>query len=219
MSDFVEHPIYDQLARIGKALASPVRLRLLDLLDTSELTVEQVAELAGLPVKNTSAQLQQLRAAQLVTTRRAGTHVHYRVANDTVSAFLGTFHGFAQDTLADLRAEIEHHLGPANELRPVTAVELKRLQDKDNVLVVDVRAAVDYEREHVPGAISVPVAAIRDRLADIPSDREIVAYCQGPYCVSSPDAVRELTAAGRSARILAGGWTAWARSGLQRSSS
>lgn len=210
-SGFVEEPIYAELARVGKALASPVRLRLLDVLDSGELTVEELAAASGLPVKNTSAQLQQLRAVRLVESRRDGTRIHYRVASSAVSAFLGQFHQFAQDTLAELRERIS-----AGELEPVSADRLVELLRDTEITVLDVRSEADYARGHIPGAISLPVQQLADRLDELAGHDLIVAYCQGPYCVSSANAVRLMRQAGHHARVLTGGWTDWVRAGLPR---
>lgn len=208
---FVEEPVYAQLARIGKALSSPVRLRLLDLLDQRECSVEQLAEEAGVGLKNTSAQLQQLRAAHLITARKDGNRVLYRVADPDVSVFLGRFQDFAAGRLADLRGAVTELLGESTGWEPVTAEELSgRL---DDVVVVDVRSSSAYAEWHVPGAISIPAGKIADHLDDLPTGRDIVAYCSGPYCVASPNAVRFLREHGRRARSLAGGATRWRRSG------
>lgn len=210
MSGFPEEPIYQQLARIGKALSSPVRLRLLDVLDQSERTVEELAEAAGVPLKNTSAQLQHLRAAHLVTSRKDGTRVRYRLADERVSRFLGDLQGFAHGRLADLRGAVQEHLG---ELEGVTADELaSRLADPGTV-VVDVRSASAYEEGHVPGAVSVPLSELEGHLGELPADARIVAYCGGPYCVVSPEAVRLLRDRGFDARPLDGGLTGWRRAG------
>lgn len=218
MSGFAEESIYTELARLGKALASPVRLRLLDVLDSGELTVEELAAASGLPVKNTSAQLQQLRAVHLVEPRRDGTRIYYRVASQDVSTFLGRLHDFAQDTLAELRDRITAHLGTGDQLEPVTADRLAELLKDDLVTVIDVRTEADYARGHIPGAISVPIKEAAEHLDKLGGHDMIVAYCQGPYCVSSPKAVRLMAQAGHQARILSGGWTAWARAGYARQS-
>lgn len=207
---FAEEPIYEQLARIGKALSGPVRLRLLDVLDQRERTVEELARAAGVPLKNTSAQLQQLRAAHLVTSRRDGTRVYYRLADESVSRFLGAFQAFAGERLADLRGAVSDRLG---DLEGVTADELAARLADPSTLVLDVRSPADYAAGHVPGAVSVPMAELRDRLGELPASAEIVAYCGGPYCVVSPEAVRVLRAHGRSARPLDGGYLAWRRDG------
>ncbi|MEV0384262.1 metalloregulator ArsR/SmtB family transcription factor [Nonomuraea sp. NPDC050643] len=208
MAQFPEEPIYEQLARVGKALSSPVRLRLLDVLDQRERTVEELAQAAEIPLKNTSAQLQQLRAAHLVTSRREGTRVYYRLTDERVSRFLGELQGFAHDRLADLRDAVRSRLGA---LEGVTADELARRLADPGTVVVDVRSATDYAAGHVPGAISVPLSDLRDHLDDLPKEAEIVAYCGGPYCVVSPEAVRLLREHGYAARPLDGGFLGWRR--------
>ncbi|MEV0995388.1 metalloregulator ArsR/SmtB family transcription factor [Nonomuraea sp. NPDC050202] len=205
---FPEEPIYAQLARVGKALASPVRLRLLDVLDQRERTVEELAQAAGIPLKNTSAQLQQLRAAHLVTSRREGTRVYYRLADEGVSRFLGDFQAFARGRLADLRDAVRARLG---SLEGVTAEELAARLEDPGTIVVDVRPAADHAAGHVPGAISVPMEELRGRLDELPAGARIVAYCGGPYCVVSPEAVRLLREHGFDARPLDGGFLGWRR--------
>ncbi|MET8048539.1 metalloregulator ArsR/SmtB family transcription factor [Streptosporangium sp. NPDC005286] len=213
MAEFPEEPIYRQLARIGRTLASPVRLRLLDVLDQGECTVEQLSEEADIPLKNTSAQLQQLRAAHLVTSRKAGTRVYYRLADERVSRFLGELQDFAAERLADLREAVSEHLGEVAVLEAVTADELAGRLDDPDIVIVDVRSAADHARGHVPGSVSIPLAELRDRLDELPRDMEIVAYCGGPYCVVSPEAVRLLRDHGFPARPLDGGLTRWRRTG------
>jgi DNA-binding transcriptional ArsR family regulator len=180
---FPEEPVYQQLARIGKALASPVRLRLLDVLDQRERTVEELARESGIPLKNTSAQLQQLRAAHLVTARKEGTRVYYRLADERVSRFLGVFQEFAQDRLADLRDAVTELLG---SYAAVTADELAAKLADPGTLVLDVRSPDAYASGHVPGAVSVPLRELEHRLDELPGGKEIIAYCGGPYCVVSP---------------------------------
>ncbi|ONI87877.1 ArsR family transcriptional regulator [Actinosynnema sp. ALI-1.44] len=207
-------PVYAQLARIGKALASPVRLRLLDLLDQRERSVEELAAAAGIGVKNASAQLNQLRATNLVRSRKEGTRVYYRLADEAVARFLGTVQDFAGDRLADLRSAVAEELGDLAALEPVTAEDLSTRMTESQVVVIDVRSADDYERGHIPGALSMPQAQLRDRLSTLPDDQEIVAYCQGPYCVASPRAVKLLREHGHQASSLAGGLARWRRRGL-----
>jgi rhodanese-related sulfurtransferase/DNA-binding transcriptional ArsR family regulator len=213
MPGFAEEPIYAELARIGKVLSSPVRLRLLDLLDQRERTVEELAEAAGVPLKNTSAQLQQLRAAHLVTGRKSGTRVYYRLADQGVSEFLGRLQDFAEGRLADLRSAVADHLGDPAVLAPVTAEELQERLDDPGTVILDVRSAAEYAAGHVPGAVSLPESRLREELDRLPSGAEIIAYCQGPYCVVSPRAVRFLRGRGYLARPLAGGFTRWHRTG------
>jgi rhodanese-related sulfurtransferase/DNA-binding transcriptional ArsR family regulator len=207
-------PVYAQLARIGKALGSPVRLRLLDLLDQRERSVEELAQAAGIGVKNASAQLNQLRATNLVRSRKNGTRVYYRLADAGVARFLGTVQDFAGERLADLRSALVDELGDLAALEPVTAEDLdSRLADPE-VVVIDVRRPEDYARGHIPGALSVPQDELLDRIAALPQDREIVAYCQGPYCVASPRSVQLLREHGYRASALEGGLTRWRRRGL-----
>ncbi|MCC5581468.1 metalloregulator ArsR/SmtB family transcription factor [Microtetraspora sp. AC03309] len=210
MAGFPEEPIYQQLARIGKAFAGPVRLRLLDVLTEGERTVEELSEEAGIALKNTSAQLQQLRAAHLVTSRREGTRIYYRLADERVPLFLGQLRDFAHERLADLRDAVSEHI---DSLEGVTADELAGRLADPNTMVIDVRSADSYAEGHLPGAVSLPLEELRDRLDELPHDVEIVAYCGGPYCVVSPRAVRLLREHGRRARPLEGGITGWRGSG------
>ncbi|NGO67957.1 metalloregulator ArsR/SmtB family transcription factor [Streptomyces boncukensis] len=215
MGDFIEIEVYTQLARVGKALANPVRLRLLDLLERGESDVDSLAETAGVSLKNTSAQLRQLRDANLVRSRRQGTHIYYSLAGPEVSQLLGTLQSCAETRLADLRLAVGDLLGDPESLRPVTVEELQSHLDDPGVLVLDVRPARDYARGHVPGAVSLPAAEISEKMGGIPRDVEIIAYCDGPYCVLSPDAVRSLRRSGLSARPLDGGMTRWQRAGMR----
>jgi rhodanese-related sulfurtransferase len=208
MSESPEEPIYQQLARIGKALASPVRLRLLDVLAQREHTVEELAQAAGVALKNTSAQLQQLRAVHLVTSRKEGQRVYYRLADERVSGFMAELRGFAEERLAELRDAVRARLGP---LEGVTAGELASRLGDPGTLIVDVRPAADYAAGHVPGAISLPMAELRERLDELPTKIEIVAYCGGPYCAVSSEAVRVLSGHGYAARALDGGYLGWQR--------
>ncbi|WP_159942777.1 MULTISPECIES: metalloregulator ArsR/SmtB family transcription factor [unclassified Nocardiopsis] len=211
MTDFPEAPIYEHLARLGKVLSAPVRLRLLDLLDQGECTVEELALRGGLPLKNTSAHLQQLRAAGLVSTRREGTRIHYSLRDAGVSRFLGRFQEFAEERTSDLRAEIEAYLGREGAVSAVTGPELEELLRDGGVVLVDLRSPREYEADHVPGAVSIPSRQLEERLDELPWDATVVAYCQGPYCVVSPRAVRMLNGTGRRARSLRGGYVGWKR--------
>ncbi|NLU73935.1 metalloregulator ArsR/SmtB family transcription factor [Streptomyces sp. HNM0575] len=213
MGEFIEAEIYAQLARIGKALASPVRLRLLDLLEKGESDVDGLVHASGINLKNTSAQLQQLRSANLVATRRQGNRVFYRLAGPEVSRLLGSMQYCAELRLADLRLAVGELLGSADELRPVTADELRAHMDDPHTMIIDVRSEADYANGHVPGAISLPAAELREKIDSIPRDVEVIAYCQGPYCVLSPDLVRLLRRHEIPARPLQGGITQWQREG------
>ncbi|WP_420918039.1 ArsR/SmtB family transcription factor [Streptomyces albus] len=205
-------PIYTELARVGKVLANPLRLRLLDLLDARERTVEQLSREFGIPLKNTSAQLQQLRSAHLVSSRKDGTRVLYRPADDEVGRFLGVFQEFARRRLADLRSAVSDGLGDLSELEPVTAEELTtRLGD--GALVIDVRLVDDYAMGHIPEAVSLPSEQLLSRIGELPDGAEIIAYCHGPFCVTSAACLQLLREQGRQARHLDGGLTHWHRTG------
>ncbi|MGY2060622.1 ArsR/SmtB family transcription factor, partial [Nocardia gipuzkoensis] len=175
--------------------------------------VEQLSNDSGVPLKNTSAQLQQLLAANLVSFRKVGTKAYYRVADHRVSEFLELFERFAELQLAELRDAIHRHLGDPEVLQAITADELRNRMDDQSTIVIDVRSQQEFEQGHVPGAVSVPAERLLDRLAGLPRGKEIVAYCGGPYCIVSPQAVTVLRDNGYNARILDGGFARWHRTG------
>lgn len=199
--------LFEQLARVGKALASGKRLELVDLLAQGERTVEALARAAGLGLTTASAHLQTLKQANLVATRRDGTRIYYRLAGTDVAALYALVRAVATDHLPDVAAARAAYLGPETE--QVTREELLRRARSDEVVVLDVRPREEYEAGHIPGAISIPVEELAGRLAELPADQEVVAYCRGAYCVFAHDAVRLLTAAGRPARRLADGMLEW----------
>ncbi|MEU3455879.1 metalloregulator ArsR/SmtB family transcription factor [Micromonospora sp. NPDC006766] len=213
MSGFIEHEVYEQLARIGKVLANPVRLRLLDLLDRGESDVESLTTASGVGLKNTSAQLQHLRAANLVITRRQGNRIYYRLAGPEVSHLVAALQSCAEARLADLRVAIGNLLGDHGGLAPVTVDELRAHIDDPGILLIDVRSAEEYANGHLPGAVSFPAAELEAKIDSIPRDVEVIAYCQGPYCVLAPDMARLLRDHHISARPLDGGITRWRRKG------
>jgi rhodanese-related sulfurtransferase len=200
--------LFEQFARVGKALASPKRLELLDLLAQGERPVESLARAAHLGVTSCSAHLQTLKQAHLVSTRREGTRVHYRLAGPDVAALYGHLQQVAATHLSDVTAATAAYLGPEDTAQ-VDRVELLRRARAGEVTVLDVRPAEEYAGGHIPGAVSVPLADLPARLAELPPGTEIVAYCRGAYCVLAHDAVRLLTAHGRSARRLADGMLEW----------
>jgi rhodanese-related sulfurtransferase len=200
--------VFEQFARVGKALSSPKRLELIDLLAQGERSVETLAKTANLGVTSCSAHLQTLKAAHLVTTRKDGVKVYYRLAGPDVAALYGHLQQVAATHLADLAPAAAAYLGP-DDTEVVDREELLRRAHAGEVTVLDVRPAEEYAAGHLPGAVSVPLAELPDRLADLPAGTEIVAYCRGAYCVLSYDAVRLLTAQGRTARRLADGVLEW----------
>jgi rhodanese-related sulfurtransferase len=207
--------LFDEFARAAKALASGRRIELLDVLANGERTVEALAGEVGLSVANTSQHLQILRQAGLVSSRREGTSVHYRLAAPEVFELWRTLRTLAASRLAEVERLAAAYLGSRDELQPVTREELtRRLQDGDNLVVLDVRPAAEYAAGHLPGAVSIPVAELRRRLAELPVDREIVAYCRGPYCAFAHEAVSVLRDEGFAARRLEDGLPEWQAAGL-----
>ena len=203
-----------QFSRVAKALASPVRLELVDLLAQAERSVEELARAAGLPVGNTSAQLRVLHAAGLVASRREGIRVYYRLAGDDVAALYRAVRDTASARLLDAQAASAAYLGGSAAAEPVAREELLRRAQAGEVLVLDVRPAEEYTAGHIPGAVSVPLAELPGRLETLPAGTEIVAYCRGACCVLARDAVHVLRAGGRSARHLADGMLEWRLDGL-----
>ncbi len=201
--------LYAQFARIGHALASPKRIELLDLLAQGERTVEALAAQIATPIKNTSAHLRALRQARLVETRRDGTYVYYRLADEDVFRLLRTLESLGHSRLADVQHVVSSYLDRRDQLEPVTFKELRRLMREDDVTVVDVRPSEEFEAGHIPGAISVPVPEIKRRLRDIPKGREVIAYCRGRYCVYSLEAVTLLRKHGYRARRAHEGLPDW----------
>jgi len=201
--------LYEQFARVGRALASGRRLELLDLLAQSERSVDALARAAGLGVTSASAHLQILRQANLVSTRRDGTRVLYRLAGPDVADLYARLRTVAHTHLPDVQTARVTYLGHEVDSEPVSRDELLRRAAAGDVTVLDVRPAEEYTAGHIPGAVSVPVEELAHRLAEIPPETEIVAYCRGAYCVLAHDAVRLLVARGRRARRLADGMLEW----------
>jgi rhodanese-related sulfurtransferase len=201
--------LFDEFARAGKALASGRRIELLDVLANGERTVEALAGEVGLSVANTSQHLQVLRQAGLVTS------VHYRLAGPEVFELWRALRTLAAGRLAEVERLAAAYLGDRDELEPVTREELaRRLQDGDDLVVLDVRPVGEYAAGHLPEAVSIPVGELRRRLAEMPRDREIVAYCRGPYCAFAHEAVTLLREEGFSARRLEDGLPEWKAAGL-----
>jgi rhodanese-related sulfurtransferase/DNA-binding transcriptional ArsR family regulator len=205
--------LFDSLARVGKALGSGKRLELLDLLAQGERSVEALARAAGLGVTTASAHLQTLRQAGLVATRRERTKVYYRLAGDDVADLYARLRMVAAAHLADVGLARTSYLGPA-DTEHVDRDELLRRAGAGEVAVLDVRPAEEYAAGHIPGATSIPLDTLAARLAELPADTEVVAYCRGAYCVLAHDAVRLLHRHGRVARRLVDGMLEWRLAGL-----
>lgn len=206
--------VYAQFARIGHALSSPKRIELLDLLGQGEKTVETLAEETATPIKNTSAHLKALRQAHLVETRREGTYVYYRLADDDVFRLLRSLQTLGHSRLADVQRVVSLYLDGRDDLEPVSLKELRALVRDGGITVVDVRPPAEYDAGHIPGALSVPVAELKRRLREIPKGREVIAYCRGRYCVYSLEAVTLLRRQGYKARRAHEGLPDWKAAGL-----
>ena len=204
--------LYEQFARVGKALASPKRLELVDLLAQGERSVEDLAAEAGVGVSTCSAHLQVLHHARLVATRKQGTRVFYFLASDDVARLYAGVRQVAASLLAEVDPARRAYLG--DDVEEVSRDELLRRAGLGEVTVLDVRPAAEYASGHIPGAVSIPIGPLGTRLAGLPSGTEIVAYCRGPYCVFAHAAVRLLRAHGRTARRLTGGMPEWRLAGL-----
>lgn len=204
----------EQFARIGKALSSPRRIELLDLLAQGERPVEPLAAASDMSVALASSHLQALRAARLVEARRDGQRVHYRLAGDDVYQLLTALRAVARERLADLEVAVVAYLETPDELEPVTREELRARARSGEVTILDVRPREEYLAGHIPGALSVPLEELEEHLARLPPEAEIVAYCRGPYCVLAPQGVALLRTHGHSARRLADGFPEWRLAGL-----
>ncbi|MCC5031735.1 metalloregulator ArsR/SmtB family transcription factor [Streptomyces sp. WAC 00631] len=205
--------LYDAFARTGKALSSGKRLELLDLLAQGERPVEALARAAGLNLTTASAHLQTLKQAGLVTTRREGVRVHYRLAGEDVAALYAMLRRVARAHQPAVEPARAAYLG-ADPGEGVGREELLARAAAGDVVVLDVRPAEEYAAGHIPGAVSIPVGELPERIAELPPDTDVVAYCRGTYCVLAHDAVRLLRERGRTAARLTDGMLEWRLDGL-----
>lgn len=203
--------LFEQLARVGKAMGSGKRLELLDLLAQGARSVADLAATAGLGLTTASAHLQTLKQAGLVATTREGTTIRYRLADADVAALYAQLRDVASARLPDVDAARHSYLGTTDgdDTEQIGRAELIRRARTGDVVVLDVRPAPEYASGHIPGAVSIPIDELAGRLAEIPHDVEVVAYCRGRYCVFAHDAVRLLTREGRHALRLAEGMLEW----------
>ena len=205
---------WEQVARLGKAVGSGPRLEILDLLCQGPRTVEILAGQVGQSVANTSRHLQVLRRARLVDAERNGIHVRYRLAGDEVGTFFRSLRRLAEARLLEIEQITRAFLEARGAMEPVDRGALIERVRSGAVTVLDVRPAEEYAAGHIPGAVNVPLVALEERLAELPVDREIVAYCRGPYCVMALDAVVALRSRGFVATRLDEGVPDWKARGL-----
>jgi rhodanese-related sulfurtransferase len=206
--------LFEQFARIGKALASPKRLEILDLLAQGERAVEEIARETAMPVANASQHLQVLKGARMVESKRDGLYAYYRLVGEEVFEVWRAVRGLGESRLAEIDWVVETYLKDRDALEVVGAIALMERLSDGSVVVLDVRPEEEYRAGHIPGALSVPVDALEAALQTLPKDREIVAYCRGPYCVFSDEAVKLLEARGYRARRLMEGFPEWRAAGL-----
>lgn len=205
-----KNALFAEFARVGKALGSPKRLELLDLLAQGERSVDALASAAGLSVTLTSAHLQTLRQAGLLAVRRDGTKAHYRLAGPDVAALYTAVRDLAAARLPDVAAAAASYLGTdIDSVDEIDRDSLRALVRAGHVIVLDVRPAEEYAAGHIPGSVSIPVEELHARLDELPPDAEIVAYCRGAYCVFAHQAVRLLTDRDHRARRLSDGMLEW----------
>jgi rhodanese-related sulfurtransferase len=206
--------LYGQFARIGKALSSPHRLEILELLAQGERTVDSLATDVGLSLANTSQHLQALRQAALVESRKDGLFVSYRLSDPSVFDLCTAIRTVAERRLADLERLVREHFGDRSDAEAVEIEELLKRARSKSVVVLDTRPPREYAAGHIAGAISVPVDDLQRRLRQLPKGKEYVAYCRGPYCVYADRAVEILRSNGRQARRLREGFPEWRAAGL-----
>jgi rhodanese-related sulfurtransferase len=210
----VKTELFDQFAKVAQALASGRRVEIVDVLANGERSVEELSRQVVMSVANTSRHLQVLKEAGLVTATRDGTRVRYRLASPVVYQSWVALRSLAAQRLPGVKGLVEAYLGSQEGLESISADELlTRLNAGEPLVVVDVRPAEEYQAAHVAGAVSIPLEELQRRLRELPRDREIVAYCRGPYCALAPEAVRTLRSNGYAARHLTDGLPEWMAAG------
>jgi rhodanese-related sulfurtransferase/DNA-binding transcriptional ArsR family regulator len=206
--------LYEQLARVAQALGSAGRLQILEFVAQGERSVDELARMTGLSVANTSKHLQSLRQAGFVQARKDGLRVFYSLAGDDVVDLVSALRLVAEHRVAEVERLVRQWLAHRDELEPIAPRELLGRAKKGLVTVLDVRPAEEYAAGHIPGAINVPIDKLEGFLARLPKRKEVVAYCRGPYCLMSFEAVEKLRKRGWRARRLADGLPEWRAAGL-----
>jgi rhodanese-related sulfurtransferase/DNA-binding transcriptional ArsR family regulator len=214
MSINAKREIFANLARIGTALSNPIRIEILELVAQAERSVDQLATMSGASVANASQHLQKLRQAGLVVGRKEGQFVFYRLAGDEVVGLLAALGRVGEVYLADVQRIVRLYLTQKDQLEAVSAQELLIRARKGLVTVLDVRPPQEFEAGHVPGAVNIPMSELAKRLKELPKGKEVIAYCRGPYCLMSYDAVVLLRKKGFKSRRLEAGLPEWRFSGL-----
>jgi rhodanese-related sulfurtransferase/biotin operon repressor len=214
-SRVAKQALFDEFARVAKALASGRRAEVVDLLANGERSVESIASEIEMSIANASQHLQVLRRAGLVSSRRQGTSVLYRLASPDVVRLWRSLQGVASDRVAEVERLAEAYTGDLKSVELLTKEDLaKRLRGKSDLFVLDVRPEQEYAAGHLPGAVSIPVAELKRRLKELPKNKRIVAYCRGAFCAFAPEAARYLNKKGFSTYVLDAGLPDWEAAGL-----
>lgn len=206
--------VFAQFARVAAAFGSPKRVEIVDLLAQGERPVDSIAAVTGMSMANTSRHLQVLRGAGLVASRRDGLHVLYRVADDSVIEGYRGLQALAEARIGEVRTLASAFFGEVDGAEPVGITELVARAERGEVVVVDVRPRIEFEAGHLPGAVNIPLEELSDRIGELDATTPVVAYCRGPYCVLSAQAVAKLRGVGCHARRLDGGPIEWNAAGL-----
>jgi rhodanese-related sulfurtransferase len=210
----IKELLYEQVARLGKAVASPKRLELIELLSQDEKSVEQVAREAAITVKLASAHLKALKATRLLETRRAGRNIYYRLADEQVADLWVALRAAAESRLTSLQTAMRALVSHPGELAPMSSAKLLAQAKRGEVIVLDVRPVAEYRAAHLPHARSIPISELKQRLKELPANRPVVAYCRGPFCLMAKEAVELLNKKGFKATRLEQGVAEWRAGGL-----
>jgi len=210
----VKSLLYEQVARIGKAVSSPKRLELIEVLSQGEKSVEQLAAATDISIKLASAHLKALKAARLVDARRDGKNIFYRVLDEHVSEMWVMLRSVAEERLLELQVAMKDLVSHAAELAPVGGKELLAQAKRGDVIVLDVRPEIEYQTAHLPHARSIPLGELKARLDELPREKPVVAYCRGPFCLMAKEAVGLLSKRGIKAARLEDGVAEWRARGL-----
>ena len=206
--------LFAQFARVGKAMSNGNRLELLEFIAQGERSVEQLAQVSGLTVANTSQHLQQLRQSGLVACRKEGLKVYYRISDNDVLALFGALRGVAERHLEEVQELVRHYLTSKDGLEPVAHRELLERVRDGLVTVLDVRPQLEYAAGHLPGAINIPLSELEEHLDELEQEHEVIAYCRGPHCILAFEAVARLRENGFIAHRLEDGYPEWQAEGM-----
>ena len=212
--EIAKQRLYQAIARVAAALGSGGRLQLLEFVAQGERSVDALAAMTGLSVANTSKHLHALRQAGLVSARKEGVRVYYVLAGNDVSLLMASLRGVAEHRAADVEKLLQDWLAHRDKLEPVSALEVLKRARAGLVTVLDVRPEEEYAAGHVPGAINVPIEKLEGYLSKLPKRKEVIAYCRGPYCLMSFEAVEKLRRRGFKAKRLENGYPEWRAAGL-----